>query len=141
MGSEHSIIRSVEPAEIEEFRSSEWQRYNEEVGVTWDSRRYYLAAELDGRFVGIAIFHIAGGVGNLDQLLVGKDHRFQGIGSRLLNYVEHQCRAEGCHKLIVETAEYQARGFYEKHGFTVICTLRDNKFHRNWYLMEKTLLA
>ena len=146
-------IRMVEKAEIEEFAAREWAQYNAEVGVNWDSRRYYLAAELGGRPVGLAVFHIVGGVGHLDQLLVAKAHRGQGIGSQLIGEFERRCRAEGCHKLTLETAEYegrssrstpsgsalQARGFYEKHGFTVLCTMRDDKFHRIWYLMGKAL--
>ena len=133
------IIRSVERERALEFMSREWRRYDEEVGITWDYRHHYLAAELDEQLVGIAHFHIVGGVGHLDQLLVAKEHQSQGIGSRLLQEFERRCRAEGCHKLTLETAEYQARGFYEKHGFKVACTMRDNKFHHNWYLMEKEL--
>lgn len=130
-------IRLASREELEEFAAQEWARYNAEVGVTWDSQRYWLAAELEGRLVGLAVFHIVGGVGHLDQLLVAKEYRGRGIGSTLLNGFEEHCRAEGCHKLTLETAEYQAREFYEEHEFEVACALRNNKFHRTWYLMEK----
>lgn len=132
-------IREATAEEIAQFQTEEWARYNAEVGVRWDSQRYRLMAEVEGKIVGIAVYHVVGGVGHLDQLLVAKDHRGQGIGSRLLNEFERRCRDAGCHKLTLETAEYQARGFYEKHGFKVACTLRDNKFRRNWHLMEKEL--
>jgi GNAT superfamily N-acetyltransferase len=132
-------IRPAEREQVEEFMAREWRRYDEEVEIVWDSRHYYLVAELDGRSVGIAHFHTVGGVGHLDQLLVAKAQQSQGIGAQLLREFERRCRAEGCHKLTLETAEYQARGFYEKHGFTVLCTMRDDRFHRNWYLMEKAL--
>ncbi len=138
MNSADLTIRDVVPEEIEEFRSREWRRYDEEVGIRWKSRHYHLAAEMEEELIGIAHFHIIGGVGHLDQLLVSKDYQSQGIGSRLLEEFERRCRAEGCHKLTLETAEYQARGFYEKHGFRVSCTMRDNKFHHDWYLMEKS---
>ncbi|MFQ6090924.1 MAG: GNAT family N-acetyltransferase [Candidatus Bipolaricaulia bacterium] len=139
MASLHLTVRDVEREETEEFRSREWRRYDEEVGVTWDSRHHYLAAELEGLVVGIAHFHIVGGVGHLDQLLVSKDYRSRGIGAQLLNEFERRCRAAGCHKLTLETAEYQAPEFYKKHGFKIACTMRDNKFHHIWYLMEKEL--
>ena len=135
----HLEVHDVRREEIEEFRSREWRRYDEEIGITFDSRHHYLAAELERQLVGIAHFHIVGGIGHLDQLLVAKDYRDQGIGSRLLSEFERRCRAAGCHRLTLETAEYQARGFYEKHGFKIACTMRDNKFHYTWYLMEKTL--
>ncbi len=135
------LIRDATAGEIAGFQAEEWARYDEEVGVRWDSRRYQLAAELDGKLVGIAVYHIVGGVGHLDQLLVAKDYRGRGIGSQLLAEFERRCRAAGCHKLTLETAGYQAqaRRLYEEHGFKVACTLRDNKFHRDWYLMEKAL--
>lgn len=133
-------IREVEPEEIEEFRSREWSRYDEEVGIRWDSRRYSLVAEVEGEPVGIAVYHIAGGVGHLDQLLVTKEHQGLGIGSQLLEEFERRCRAAGCHRLTLETAEYQAPEFYRKRGFEIACTMRDNKFHRTWYLMEKTIV-
>lgn len=135
------LIRDAVAEEIAEFQSREWQRYDAEVGIRWDSRRCHLAAERDGQLVGIAVYHIVGGVGHLDQLLVAKEHREQGIGSRLLREFERRCRAAGCHKLTLETAEYQtqARRLYAKHGFKIACTMRDNKFHRDWYLMEKEL--
>ena len=135
----HLEVHDVRREEIEEFRSREWRRYDEEIGITFDSRHHYLAAELERQLVGIAHFHIVGGIGHLDQLLVAKDYRDQGIGSRLLSEFERRCRAAGCHRLTLETAEYQARGFYEKHGFKIACIMRDNKFHYTWYLMEKTL--
>ncbi|MFQ6117392.1 MAG: GNAT family N-acetyltransferase, partial [Candidatus Bipolaricaulia bacterium] len=78
MASLHLTVRDVEREETEEFRSREWRRYDEEVGVTWDSRHHYLAAELEGLVVGIAHFHIIGGIGHLDQLLVAKEHQSQG---------------------------------------------------------------
>ncbi|MCR4404556.1 MAG: GNAT family N-acetyltransferase [Candidatus Acetothermia bacterium] len=132
-------VRLASREELEGFAAKEWQRYNAEVGVTWDSRRYYLLAEVGGLPVGLAAFHLVGGVGHLDQLLVAKECRGRGLGSRLLREFERLCRAEGCHKLTLETAEYQARAFYERHGFKVACALRDNKFHYDWHLMEKGL--
>jgi len=134
-------IREATAEEIAPFQGEEWARYDGGGGVRWDSRRYRLAAVLDGRIVGIAVYHVVGGVGHLDQLLVGKDYRGQGIGSQLLAEFERRCRAAGCHKLTLETAEYQAqaRRLYEEHGFKIACTLHDNKFHRDWYLMEKGL--
>ena len=132
-------VRVSNKEELAEFAAQEWARYNAEAGVNWDLRRYWLAAEVGGRLVGFAAFHIVGGVGHLDQLLVAKEYRRRGIGSRLLKECEARCRAEGCHKMTVETAEYQAWGFYEKHGFKLACTLWNNKFHCSWYLLEKDL--
>jgi len=134
-------VRISSKEELEEFAALEWARYNAEAGVTWDSRRYWLAAELGGQLVGFAVFHIVGGVGHLDQLLVAKEYRGRGIGSKLLQEFEARCRAEGCHKLTAETAEYQARGFYEKHGFKLACILWDNKFHFTWYFWRRSLDA
>jgi hypothetical protein len=57
----------------------------------------------------------------------------------LLGVFEARCRAAGCHKLRLETADYQARPFYERHGFTLAVTLTNDRFGRSVHIMEKRL--
>jgi hypothetical protein len=49
------------------------------------------------------------------------------------------CRRLGCHEIRLETARYQARPFYERHGFAVAATLTNDRFGRSWFVMEKKL--
>ncbi len=72
-----------------------------------------------------------------EQIRVGSEHARQGAGSALLAAFEEDCRARGCHQLRLETGDYQARGFYERHGWQVVATLTHDRFGRTWFVMEK----
>jgi GNAT superfamily N-acetyltransferase len=133
------LISPATSEETQAFFATFWRPYDERAGVHWDGSEHHLAARRDGALVGAAYFGIAGGVGELRQILVTAEQAGSGVGSRLLAAVEARCRELGCHKLRLETAEYQARGFYEQHGFTVDHTLDDDRFHRTWYVMAKRL--
>jgi len=49
--------------------------------------------------------------------------RGQGLGSRLLRALEEEARQRGARNVHVDTFSFQARGFYERHGYTVFATL------------------
>ena len=124
-------------AEATAFMDQEWPLHPTPPGVVWASFAIVLVARRDvaiGTAVGVAV----GGVGELKQLLVRRgDDRGGGVGSALLREFERRCRDRGCHKLRLETADYQARPFYERHGFTLAATLSNDRFGRTWYVMEK----
>jgi GNAT superfamily N-acetyltransferase len=132
-------IAPASSGETQAFFAAAWRPYDDRAGVSWDGTDHHLAARIGGVLVGAASFGVAGGVGELRQILVRAEQAGTGVGSRLLTAVEAHCRTLGCHKLRLETAEYQARGFYEKHGFTVAHILDDDRFHRTWYVMAKRL--
>jgi GNAT superfamily N-acetyltransferase len=53
----------------------------------------------------------------------------KGVGGRLLGFMEEFVAREGARRIYVETsstAPYQAaRSFYEKHGYKLVCSLKD----------------
>ena len=126
-------------AEAVAFLTREWPLYDADLGIRWDVRDVVLVAKHAERPIGVARGMIVGGLGELKQLRVKKEHARTGVGSRLLMEFETRCRTLGCHKLRLETAEYQARPFYEKHGFAVVATLTNDRFGRDWFVMEKRL--
>jgi GNAT superfamily N-acetyltransferase len=126
-------------AEATEFMALEWPRYDVEFGIRWDPRDVVLVAKEREQPIGVARGVIVGELGELKQLLVKKERAHAGVGSRLLLEFEKRCRALHCHKLRLETAAYQARAFYEKHGFAIAATLTNDRFARDWFVMEKSL--
>ena len=133
-------VEDFTQGEAEAFFAAEWPLHDELLGIRWDARDIVLVARGDEP-IGVARGVVVGGVGELKQLLVKKQHARRGVGSLLLLAFEARCRTGGCHKLRLETGDYQARPFYERHGFTVTAALHDDRFHHDWFVMEKRLAA
>ena len=72
-------------------------------------------------------------------LWVDKDHRKQGFGSQLLRYIEDVSRHYGVHQMTLDTFDFQAKDFYERHGFVVYGMLEDSPKGHTQYFMRKVL--
>ena len=55
----------------------------------------------------------------LDTLWVSESLRGQKMGSQILNKIETAAQSRGCNKVWLETLSFQARPFYEKHGYQI----------------------
>lgn len=53
----------------------------------------------------------------LDTLWVSDDLRGQNVGSKLLKEIEALGKKRGCVKCLLDTLNFQAMPFYEKHGY------------------------
>ena len=60
----------------------------------------------------------------LNTLWVDERYLQHGIGSMIIREVERIARDKGCRVVTLGTASYMARPFYEKHGYTVLTTLK-----------------
>ncbi len=61
----------------------------------------------------------------VDDMWVDEKYRRQELGSNLLQAVEKVAEERGCHVIWLGTWDFQARPYYEKHGYKVYCTLND----------------
>lgn len=59
----------------------------------------------------------------IDMLWVAERHRHTGLGTTLLRRLEELALEQGVHRARLNTASWQARGFYEKRGYTVFAQL------------------
>lgn len=74
----------------------------------------------------------------IDDMWVESNYRRQGLGSQALQAVEKVAEAKGCHLIFLGTWDFQARPYYEKHGYTVFSTLKDNpKGHEDYELYKR----
>ena len=65
--------------------------------------------------------------------------RGQGFGHQLLERAEELARALGCKFAMLNTFEFEARGFYESHGYTVRSQIDDFPAGHTQYLLAKEL--
>lgn len=70
---------------------------------------------------------------------VHENTRKKGLGTEIFNKLEAFAKDNNCKILQVDTAEFQARQFYEKIGFSVVATLPENFMGFTTFIMRKTL--
>jgi ribosomal protein S18 acetylase RimI-like enzyme len=61
-----------------------------------------------------------GGTCYIRYLFVSENMRRQGRGTLLIRTVETEAISRGCRQIVLETHDFQAPGFYQKLGFTVV---------------------
>jgi len=73
----------------------------------------------------------------VDILFVEESYRNQGLGSILLNKVEHEAKQQGATLIHLDTFDFQAKDFYLKHGYEIFGIL-DNcpPGHKKYYLKK-----
>ena len=75
----------------------------------------------------------------VELLAIPKEVRGQGIGSRLLRMAEDVAREKGCLGIWLNTFDFQAPSFYEKHGFTEFGRLNDFPLGHKRFFLQKRL--
>ena len=74
----------------------------------------------------------------LAELWVDEHCRRQGLGSMLIRQAERAAREKGCYYMCLGTLDFMARGFYEKHGYTVFTVNKDfPRGHEGWSLSKR----
>jgi GNAT superfamily N-acetyltransferase len=75
----------------------------------------------------------------VELLFVPDALRGRGVGSELLTRAEDEALGRGCHSAWLDTFEFQARGFYERLGYSCFAELRDYPAGSTRYFMKKSL--
>jgi ribosomal protein S18 acetylase RimI-like enzyme len=119
-------------------------------GVNWFNMR----AMHDERFLDISIFLrddsnavqggllgvVWGGWFHLDYLWIAEAYRHHRYGDQLVHAAEAEARAFGGTSAYLETFSFQARPFYERHGFQVVGEIHDYPPGQTYYMMSKSLI-
>lgn len=61
----------------------------------------------------------------IEYLFVKEELRGKGIGSQLLQQAESEAKKRNCRFAFVNTYQFQAPSFYQKHGYQEVFTLKD----------------
>jgi GNAT superfamily N-acetyltransferase len=81
------------------------------------------------------------GVLKVALIWVAEGERGNGVGSRLLLAAETEAIRRGCRKALLDTYDFQARPFYERHGYRVFFEIDGYPNGHESFLMAKTLKA
>lgn len=76
---------------------------------------------------------------HLEFLWIADAYRHLGYGDQLIHSAEAEARAYGASHAYVETFSFQARPFYERHGFRVVGEIDNYPPGQTYYLLSKTL--
>jgi GNAT superfamily N-acetyltransferase len=71
----------------------------------------------------------------IDLFWVHEELRGQGYGSELLAAVESEAISRGCQQALLDTFDFQAPGFYERHGYNLYGVLEGfaGEYQRLYY--------
>ena len=75
----------------------------------------------------------------IEYLFVKEDLRGQGIGSQLLKQAESEAKKRNCRFAFVNTYQFQALAFYQKHGYKEVFTLKDYPYTGQRHYYQKDL--
>ncbi len=75
----------------------------------------------------------------VELLFVPESARGNGVGTDLLRRAEREAIARGCHSAWLDTFEFQARGFYERLGYTCFGELANYPAGSSRYFLKKAL--
>lgn len=136
---------TISPATEDEVQSSGIGRRLREFNYTYlgeyPAEEYIRlnAREADGSVVGgiraLVVFYWL----RVEVLWVDEAARGKGIGSRLLAEAERLAREMGARNAALETFEWQAPRFYQKHGYEEVARLEGYAKHFYLALMKKAL--
>ncbi|MFG0455605.1 GNAT family N-acetyltransferase [Shewanella mangrovisoli] len=97
---------------IVEFNQLHWQTLKRQnLGLKLQDEDGNLLAGLSGKTFGNWLL--------IDYLWVDTALRQQNIGSRLLLEAESKAKQRGCQFVLLDTLDFQAKPFYERHGYRV----------------------
>ncbi|NJM09465.1 MAG: GNAT family N-acetyltransferase [Bdellovibrionaceae bacterium] len=97
---------------IEEFNVARWEiKEKKPIAIKVTDSHGAIVAGAAGKTFGMWLL--------LDSLWVADSLRGQDLGSKILSAIELAARGRGCKFVLLDTLDFQARPFYEKHGYSV----------------------
>jgi GNAT superfamily N-acetyltransferase len=143
---ERSVVSiSIETDTADDLRhavNSGLYAYNDQfAGPMGNSMLLIGARDADHKIIGGLVANLQTGWKwiHIQRLWVNEAHRCTGIGRRLLEAAEREAQNLGIVYSAVDTMAFQARGFYEKQGYSVYGVMEDYPYGHRKLLLRKTL--
>ena len=118
--------------QISQYNWAHWQNVERKpLAVSWRDEQSEVKAGASGRTFGHWLL--------LDYLWVSDTLRGQGIGSQCLTAIEQAAKARGCTYVLLDTLDFQAQPFYERHGYETQWVQQQYPLDGKKYFMSKQL--
>ena len=132
------IKRLSETEKIDEFINKEFTDYAIDCNVALNFEEFCFVAEDDGKIAGVITGRAYYNEVHIGDLIVGKDYRRDGVGSKLVAAVEEAYKGKGYEKIALTTFGFQAPEFYKKLGYELEFVREDNdpKLNKYFYLKK-----
>ena len=132
------IKKVSEDERIGGFINTEFSDYATDHDVALNFDEFCFAAEDDGKIAGIITGRAYYNEVQIGDLIVGKDFRRDGVGSKLVAAVEDEYKGKGYEKIALTTFGFQAPEFYKKLGYELEFVRKDNdpKLSKYFYLKK-----
>lgn len=113
--------------------NSKFKEVQEDLSLVIDER------DPTGKLLGGIVCTIVGLWLEIDYMWVDASQRYRGLGSKLLIEAEAEAIKRGCKYATLFTYSFQARPFYEKHGYELAYVQKHYPVSNVKYHMTKTL--
>ena len=132
------IKRVSENDKISDFINDEFTYYSTDCEVELNYEDFCFVAEDDGDIAGVIVGRAYYNEVHIGDLIVGKDYRRAGVGSKLVAAVEEAYKGKGYEKIALTTFGFQAPEFYKKLGYELefIREDADPKLSKYFYLKK-----
>lgn len=130
------IKRVDEDERIGEFINVEFSNYATDCEVKLNFEEFCFVAEEDGKIAGVIVGRAYYNEVHIGDLIVGKDYRKDGVGSKLVAAVENAYKGKEYDKIALTTFGFQAPEFYKKLGYELEFIRKDSdpKLSKYFYL-------
>ena len=120
------------------FTDVEFSNYATDCDVELNFEEFCFVAEDNGNIAGVIIGRAYYNEIHIGDLVVGKEYRRDGIGSKLVNAVEDAYKGKGYEKIALTTFGFQAPEFYKKLGYELefVREDKDSKLSKYFYLKK-----
>lgn len=132
------IKRVTEDDRTGEFINVEFSDYATDCDVELNYEEFCFVAEEDGKLAGVITGRAYYNEVHIGDLIVGRDYRRDGVGSKLVAAVEDAFRGKGYEKIALTTFGFQAPEFYKKLGYVLefVREDKDPRLSKYFYLKK-----
>ncbi len=132
------IKRITEDERTDEFIGIEFSDYAKDCDVELNFEEFCYAAEDDGKIAGVITGRVYYNEVHIGDLIVGKEYRRDGVGTKLVAAVEEAYKGKGYEKIALTTFGFQAPEFYKKLGYELefVREDADPKLSKYFYLKK-----